>query len=392
MKILKITLIITSLVFTNTIFSQDSLLVDIASKHTKTFNLNEGEFKGAGWDFIKEQLKQSQNVLIGEEHFSNEIPVFVQAIANEIAFDNFYIEVDPYSTKIIKESIENFSEDELKTFNKEYGGLFSFYALPSEYKLLNNLVKSGVNLLGSDQVIMYADRLIFQDLLKVTTNRKAKDIYKKVINESEIHLNKFFENPQNPMYFMTSDFKTKLNNLKTLELSERESVIIHDMLKSIEIYQTQNHKKRIQLIMRQLMVDYPQWKDSKNLFKYGSTHMARGESLLTIYDIGNLIANITSSQEQKSFHMMIVGESGETGSAFKIFPSSPVDLNSEPLNSILPFANITEGNQWHMFDLLPLRKALNNGTLKIENINLQRIIKGYDALIIVPELTASKFD
>ena len=44
-----------------------------------------------------------------------------------------------------------------------------------------------------------------------------------------------------------------------------------------------------------------------------------------------------------------------------------------------------------MFDLLPLRKALEKNTLTIENVNLVRAIKGYDALVIIPEVTPAGF-
>lgn len=387
----KIVLAVVCLLSLNSICAQDSLLHQLSVKNVKTFEPNGNGFKGEGWDEIKERLSQSQNVLIGEDHFTNEIPAFVQAIANTTKFDNFYIEVDPYSTKIIKESIQNFSEKELKKFNDEYGELFVFYALEPEYKLLKNLVKSGVNLLGSDQVVMYDDRLIFNDLLGKTKNAAAMEIYKKVIQESELHLNKFYENPQNPMYFMTPDFGEQLTKLKALEISEIEQKIIADMMISVEIYQTQSHKKRVQLIMRQLMADYPLWSKSKNLFKYGAMHMSRGESFLTVYDIGNMIANITESQEKESLHMMVLAESGDMGSPFKIFPPTPIDIESESLKHFKPFFNITEGNQWHVFNLIPLRKAVEQGQLKVDNINLLRAIKGYDALVVIPKVTAAKF-
>ena len=100
------------------------------------------------------------------------------------------------------------------------------------------------------------------------------------------------------------------------------------MKKSITIYKEQNHRLRIKLILNQLMKDYPLWKDSKNLFKYGANHMTRGESFLTVFDIGNMVANITKSNYEESFHIMIVGESGMMGSIFKSFPPNPVDAEN----------------------------------------------------------------
>jgi len=392
MKYIKITiqLIIFLLVF-HSVYAQDSLLTSLATKNMKVLTFDGKNFKGEGWGFIKQRVVESQNVLIGEDHFSNEIPAFTKSLASSIKFDNFIIEVDPYSTEIIEKSIRGLSKEQLKQFNEKYKDLFSFYALKHEYELLEQIVNAGTNLLGSDQVVMYADRLVFQKLVNKTKSTKAKEIYLDIIEQSKKHLNKFFENPQNPMYFMTPEFGKQLANLELLNLSTEENVIITDVKKSVEIYQKRSHKKRIQLIMHQLIKDFEVWKNSKNLFKYGAMHMARGESFLTVYDIGNLVANITESNYKKSFHIMIIGESGMLGSPIRIFPSTPVNIKKEPLKSLKPFFDITQGKDWHLFDLLPLRKEVEKGKLKVDDINLLRTIKGFDVLIIIPEVTAAQF-
>ena len=163
------------------------------------------------------------------------------------------------------------------------------------------------------------------------------------------------------------------------------------MKRSITIYREQNHPLRVKLILNQLMKDYPLWKESKNLFKYGANHMTRGESFLTVYDIGNMVANVTKSNYEESLHIMIIGESGMVGSIFKSFPPSPVDKENGFYHSYLnPFFRITDNENWHMFDLVPLRKMIASGKLKIDELNLIRAIKGYDILVIIPEVTPAK--
>ena len=194
------------------------------------------------------------------------------------------------------------------------------------------------------------------------------------------------------MYFMTPEFAWKLTALEKLELSKEEKLIIRDMRTSVAIYKNQNHGMRIQLMLHNLMNDYRKWKDSKNLFKFGANHLARGESFLTVFDIGNVVSNLTASNFEESFHIMIVGESGEVGSIFRGFPYAPIDVEKNfYLSYLKPFFSITEGKSWYMFDLLPLRKALEKNTLTIENVNLVRAIKGYDSLVIIPEVTPAGF-
>lgn len=50
----------------------------------------------------------------------------------------------------------------------------------------------------------------------------------------------------------------------------------------------------------------------KNLFKYGANHMPKGESLMEIFDLGNLVANIEEANYRKSLHIMITGKEEET--------------------------------------------------------------------------------
>lgn len=389
-----ITLKITLFIFCwSPLLAQDSLFLGLAAENHKIFDFKDGKFQGEGWDLIESKTKSSKNVLVGEKHFSNEIPQFVKALSDITNFDNFYIEVDPYSTRIIERSLKEYSEEERQKFNSQYGDLFSFYSFQSEYELLKHISNSGTRILGSDQVIMYADLLICQDLRSKSNNEEAKEIYSKIIDKSSYEMKRFYEETNDFMtiYFMNQEFTEDLNRLSKLDLSQEERQIIEDMKRSVSIYKTQSHKNRINLILNQLMKDYPVWKNSKNLFKYGANHLTRGETFLQVYDVGNVVANITESNYEESYHIMIVGESGTVGSILKNFPPEPVDIEKGFYTSYLkPFFKITEGDQWHLFDLVPLRKMVRKGKLKIENQNLLRAVKGYDALIIIPELTPAK--
>lgn len=295
-------------------FSQDSIFSRLAKENLKLFSPHTDGFSGDGWDYINNKVEISQNILIGEDHFSNEIPLFIKAVSDISKFDNFYIEVDPYTTKLLGNSFK-LTKEGRETFQNKYKNLLSFYSLKPEYDLLEHIMNSGTNLLGSDQIVMYDDQLIFEDLLRRTQNTQAIPIYKYIVEQLKRYYEDFLKNTKNPMtmYFMSSDFLIQLDKLEELDLSEEEVKIIKDMRMSVSIYKEQDHYKRVKLILNQLMKDYPKWKDAKNLFKYGANHMARGESFLTVYDLGNIVSNITKSNFQESFYIIIVGESGFRG-------------------------------------------------------------------------------
>ena len=166
--------------------------------------------------------------------------------------------------------------------------------------------------------------------------------------------------------------------------------IISALKLSAKIYNSQSHHLRIQLMKNQLMEKYSDWAGKRNLFKYGANHLAKGESLMTIYDIGNLINNINDSEYKKSLNIMILGSSGTQASPFEGYPEEKIDENSNILNTLKPITSAVIGDQWHCFDMLPLRKAMNEDKIVIKDIRLLRIVKGYDIIIIIPKVTASK--
>ena len=377
----------------NISFGQDSLLIKIAGEHVKSFQVSDHKYSGEGWEFILDEVEKSQHFLVGEDHFSNEIPDFIKAIGSKSRFDNFFIEVDPYTTQLIEDSFTKMSPEERVEFTERYSKYYSFYALKPEFELLEYFMESGINLLGSDQIIMYGEQLLFPQLKAMNSNPEVKTFYDTIIHRSELQLEKFFEDTSNPMYFITPAFTEDLDKLKTMNISDTEQEIIDNMEQSIEIYQKLSHSIRVKLIIRQLMDEYEVWKDSRTLFKYGANHLMRGESLLTVYDIGNVVANITEAYGEQSLHLMIVGQSGMLGSPFKGFPSQKVDKeNGFYLSFLKPFFPLTAGNDWYVFDLRPIRKALNRRKVEIDNLSLKRVIKGYDLLVIIPEVTPAGFE
>lgn len=372
-------------------FAQDSLITKIAQKNHTLFSVSEKSFKGVGWEKILTEAKKSDFVMIGEDHFINEVPFFCNALTPQIKFDNFFCEIDPYASKIIESKIKTLSDNQLRKYQADFGNTFSFFALSSEFNLMKNIVQSGTNVYGLDQVLMIGDRLICSELKTTTKNPAAKAIYERIEKRSKELFTNFLKDPNNPMYMMMEDFDNDLKELAALKLSPYETEVIDKLKLSAKIYKEQNHHLRIQLMKNQLMENYADWKDEKNLFKFGANHLTKGESFLKIYDIGNLINNIADSQYSSSLHILIMGKSGTQGSPFQSFPEQPINPESDNLKALKPFFDIVvHPNDWYCIDMLPIRKKVENGEITA-SIQLSRIIKGYDYVVIIPKVTAATF-
>lgn len=304
-------------------------------------------------------------------------------MSSEIYFDNFICEIDPYSAKIIEQKIKTSNEKELNIFINEYGNNFSFLELQPEFELFQKFVKSQTNIIGLDQIFLTADRLIISELNKQSKNKKAKSIYSSMEQASKKNAS--------DIYMFTDDFQEKLDELLYLDLSITEIEQLKALKLSSEIYLGSKHHLRIQWIKNQLIKELPAWKNKKNLFKFGAVHMPSGESLLEIYDMGNFVNNIEDAAFRKSLHIMIIGKGGYSGTPERDTPSQKVDENSEFLRKFKPFFSTIKNEDWHLFDLQPLKKAMSENKLSVDDVMLSRIIKGYDYLIVVPTITPAKF-
>lgn len=376
---------------TSTTFAQDSLLTSLARNNMTTFVKQADTFSGAGWEKLIKKATASNDILIGEDHFTNEIPYFTSAIVSKIKFENFFCEIDPFTSEILQGKIKNLSPLALQNYVNTYGNAFSFYAFAPEFELLKQLSKSNTIIRGTDQILLIGDRIICNELEQTTRNKEAKYLYKLIADSSKLYFDNFLKDQNKPFYLLTDDFAKNIDKLSLLKLSTQETKIIGAMKLSAKIYKSQNHKLRIQLMKNQLMQTYGSWSGKRNLFKYGANHLAGGESFLEIYDLGNLVSNINDANFKSSLHIMILGVSGTQASPFEGFPAENINPNSSMLKCLKPITKVIDGEQWSCFDLLPLRKELNEGRLKISDIKMQRVIKGYDLLVIIPKVTASRF-
>jgi hypothetical protein len=367
-------LLLTSFI-TNCNYAQNIVLDSLVQKNGFPFQIDKNiSFQGKGWNVLLDEIKQSNSVLLGETHFTNEIPYFTNAIINEVKFDNYFIEVDPYSVAMIETKIKSLSAEQLNSFVKEYSTNFSFLEYEPEFDLFKNLVKRNTKIYGAEQISIFADQMIISSLKETSKNKKVIEIYEQMLHNSKQLASK---EGLEKFYLLSEDCLHKIDLLFKLKLSDNERKQIEALKLSRTIYTDRNHPLRIQLLKSILLNQMSDWNNKKNLFKFGSVHLPKGETILTktdIYDIGNLISNIEEANYRKSLHIMLVGK-GE---------------DKDDNTSFKSFINVAKDEQWYCFDLRPLKKSILQNKLKVDDVYLSRVIKGYDYLIYIPNLTKSK--
>jgi hypothetical protein len=371
----KITLLLLTVFITNCSYAQNIVLDSLVQKNVFPFQNDKNiSFQGKGWDVLLDEIKQSNSVLLGETHFTNEIPYFTNAVINDVKFDNYFLEVDPYSVDLIETKIKSLSAEQLNSFVKEYSTNFSFLQYEPEFALFKNLVKRNTKIYGAEQISIFADQMIISSLKETSKNKKVIEIYEQMLHDSKLLASK---DGLEKFYILSEDCLQKIDLLLKLKLSDKEREQIEALKLSREIYVNRNHFLRIKLMKNILLNQLPDWKNKKNLFKFGAVHLPKGETILTktdIYDIGSLVLNIEEANFRKSLHIMLIGK-GE---------------DEKDNTSFKSFLNVAKEEQWYCFDLRPLKKSISQNKLKVDDMYLSRVIKGYDYLIYIPKVTKSK--
>lgn len=381
-------LIITLILIIPNLYSQ-STFSEILKKNTATFHYQDNQFQGDGWKEILSQTKEHKNVLIGEDHLFNEIPLFVSKLTSKVKIDNFFCEIDPYSAKIIDYKIQTLHEKELQKYVTSLSNRlsFSFYSFLPEFNLLKDLVHAKTKIIGTDQIMLTVDKLMAVKLLEITTNKNAKLIYEDIKKKSDDHFDVFINKKGKP-YFLTDEFGENLKKLETLTLSLEETLIIKDLKLSRRMYLEGDHYLRIQLMKNNILKNIKLLQKGKNLFKYGAIHMNKGESILGGYDIGNFVANIADANFDTSLHIMIIGKSGTQGIPFSK-EVQKIDSDSNDLKHYNLFFESVNGNKWHLFNTRKILEDVNSNKIKIEDKVLLKTLKGFDYLIVIPKVSAA---
>lgn len=161
-------------------------------------------------------------------------------------------------------------------------------------------------------------------------------------------------------YLFSDDCLAKMNALSAMSLSANEKEQLEALKLSRELYLNRIHPLRIQYLKHLVLNKLSEWKDKKNLFKFGANHMPKGESLMEVFDVGNLVSNIEEANYRKSLHIMLIGKGeGQT---------------LADLDQYKSFLNVVKDDNWYAYDLRPLKQAISKQKLKVEDLELERII------------------
>jgi hypothetical protein len=192
-----------------------------------------------------------------------------------------------------------------------------------------------------------------------------------------------------------SDF-VQLNDLLKAGGSAAAQDLMHGVVESRKIYQEnvsapgESNRERA-LLMKQTFMKHYDFASKTNrpkvLLKFGDWHLYKGFNPLRNNDLGNFITELADGQGTKAVHIIILPVKGTrlrfAGIGRPYSTENFKMLDDDDYKFMKPFVENAEPEGWTVFELSKLRGE------KSSDASLERLVLGYDWLVLIPESTAA---
>jgi hypothetical protein len=371
--------------------------------------VQDGEMSGPGAPFLKKELSEAQFVAIGEEHGTREVPQFTWATCRAMAqnsLDAMAIESGPLvTTQLQRWTAKDGGSIGLAAFEKQYPDSIAFFYWRQEFDLLSHCQQATaphvLQLWGLDQEFLGSPKFILEQILETQPGTQAEAIAQKLQAQCSVDTQKSIASGSWKDACMLRLSPVDLASLQSVvERTEnrRAQELTAALIKTQHIYSFHEsghgyeaNRERALLLKHNFLADYQQLSKTTGrpprvLLKFGGNHLFKGFDETDLNDLGNFVTEFADGLGSSSLHIEVLGIRGEDEAEFG--PGQPdraVAKNVAP-GPLAPFYAEAYPGELTVFDLRPLRSKF--ASFGHVDRDLERLIFGYDMLVLVPEVTA----
>ena len=387
--------------------AQDRKFVDKLVESRLQLKIDGLRMTGGGADLLRSALGGAQYVLIGEDHATSQIPAFTSAVCAILGPQGFHtmaVEAGPMAATLVQQGIgRDDRREQIAASEKKYPDSIAFFNLQEELDMVTSCAQSAkgetFHLWGLDQEFMGSTGMTMARILETHPQRDAAATAQLILDENNAAAEKAAKsgNPGELLMMSAQDEEfTRLNELLQKENNTDAERLMRGLIESRKIYKDNiaapsvSNRERALLMKQAFMQDYnvtAKGSRPKVLMKFGDWHLYRGFNPLQNNDLGNFVTELADGQGTKALHIIILPVKGTrlrfAGIGRPYAPESFKMLDNEDYKFMRPFADIAGSEGWTVFDLRRLRGEA------ISDLSLQRLVLGYDLLVLIPEATAA---
>jgi hypothetical protein len=369
----------------------------------------DGRFGGAGATVLTDALAAARYVLIGEEHFTREVPVFTASVCDSMApqLAAMAVEAGQSATEAVSASL-NAAEGQagFRALLAQYPDSIAFLNGREEHALLARCAAAVAPrrpaLWGLDQEFIGAALRMFDLMLATGPGPQATAALETQAAAERVVEEKARASGDPSALWLLSASKAEVEQLRSLvdpEGNPRARALMAELAASRMIYLSQgvngaeSNRERALLMKRHLVAELARAglrADQKVLFKFGGNHAAKGYSPLEQLDLGNQVAERADAEGAVSLHILVIAAGGTSGSfgghGKPVRPEPIVPAADVNFTWPLPFIQARLPTAWTLFDLRRLRHL----AVPDASVGAKRLIESYDLLVVIPEATAAE--
>lgn len=375
-----------------------------------TLTLQDGHVAGSAAPVLAQAVAAARYVMIGEEHFTREVPRLAAALCDQMAGEGlsaFAVEAGPVAAQFARRTLAGTDGSEaLRRHVDRYPDSIAFLNGREESALLQHCAAAvaprPLAIWGLDQEFLGAAGWLFEQMLATDPGPAATAALTAVLGEEARAQDKARASGDPSGLWLLAAGESQVAELGRQvrrDGNAQTQRLFEELATSREIYRKnsqgapESNRQRALLLKRHLAAELAAAgpdPHSKVLFKFGAYHAFKGYNPLGQLDLGNQVAERADAEGASSLHIAVLGAGGVHGGYGGYGrPLQPVPVEapaSDPDAAWLkPFAAAAGKEGWTLFDL----RGLRHRHLREMDKPVARLIDGYDLLVLVPEFTAA---
>lgn len=362
------------------------------------------KFSGNGATVLASAIADARYVLIGEDHLTREIPQFADGICGLMGDQGPFtmvVEASPEVAAFVAASLgKPDGEKHMAELQRQYPDSVAFLNMRQEYELVQDCAAStqgrGFQLWGLDQPFLGSAGWLLDQILATDPGPNATRVITalKKKEESDAVLAQQTGDPLKLLLVSADGVELeKARGALQREGSSTARALLEGLIESRDIYlknlsrhAPESNEQRARMLKRRLSQKLQTVGSARKiLIKFGDSHVYKGVNEIEQRDLGNYVAELADAAGTTSLHICVRGAKGVHAG----YSGYNRPLKHEPFTQIeddpwmKPVVENKVESGWTLYDLRNLRFH------KMENVSadMQRMIDGYDLLVIIPELT-----
>jgi len=392
-------------------------LAEELAKHALAIEFTDGSLHGPGAELIAKEAAASQFVLVGEDHGLAEMPRFTAALFALIrpaGYRHLAVEIGPLvAAKLGVLAAATDAMEQFSDFSHTHPYAAPFYQWREEAAMMERVVKSmdGTEgtVWGLDQEFIGSGSFLLEQLEPLAPDDAARALIARHLVTACGDLQRMIDTHDSAAGFVIAVTPAEIAELRQAfaDAGPAAATILNELERTNTIYRMNgdgrgwtSNFERARLAKEHFRREYDLALASDGglprvLFKYGAMHMRRGRSMIGVHDLGNLASELAEFNGLRSFHILVVIARG-TVNQFHPFAGIEADKNApysgvdsfDGFADVKPLIEAADPVAWTLLDVRPVRRFLNGRYRELDR-GLLDCLWGYDAVLIIPDGTAS---